>query len=478
MARPLLRSAALAIALSRLLPLGLGWISWAVLPAIAQPSPAADPAPEDAVFPEIPRSGPLPDRPATLRPISAPPSPVPPGPAPTGQPSTGQPSTAQPSTGQPSTGQPSIGPTAPPTLQPGQTPGQTPAPIVPGQPVPEWPASLTAPPPEWRIYRLSTYDTIAIQIQGFPELNTSTIINVQGQISVPLLGVINAEGLTTEELRNYLQQGYNRYLVNPIVSVGVLTPVNPDIVVTGEVLKPGFYRATPFDTVVSALRSAGGVTDWADLRAITIRRQLPDGSTLEKNVNLLSLLVEGAPEPRIYLQDGDSIVVPRRESGIDPGYDTDLMARSNVARATIRIRMVNYAGRGGLMTINLPNGSTFIDALNGVSLDTARLRKIALIRFDPEQGKPVTQILDGKSAFMGDPASNPPLRDNDVVVVNRNLIARISYALNTATQPFRDVLGFLLFFQQLDQAATSLFGPGGTFGGPAESESSEDSSGN
>ncbi|HEY9689382.1 MAG TPA: polysaccharide biosynthesis/export family protein, partial [Coleofasciculaceae cyanobacterium] len=288
MARPLLRSTALAIALGRLLPLGFGWTTWATFPAIAQTPPAAETPDVDGVFPEIPRSGPLPDRPATLRPISTPPSP-----SPTGQPATRQPATGQPSVGQPATGQPQppIGPTAPPFLQPGQTAipnaGPNPSPIAPGQPVPEWPESLTAPPPEWRIYRLSAYDTIAIQIQGFPELNTSTIVNVQGQISVPLLGVINAEGLTTEELRNYLQQGYNRYLVNPIVSVGVLTPVNPDIVVTGEVLKPGFYRATPFDTVVSALRSAGGVTDWADLRAITIRRRLPDGSTLEKNVNLL-----------------------------------------------------------------------------------------------------------------------------------------------------------------------------------------------
>jgi polysaccharide export outer membrane protein len=423
-------------------------------PLDRNPDPSAAESTAEVVFPDIPRSGP--DRPQ-IRSIQA-------APQPNRSPAT--PTTpAQPAPG-PALAQPSD-PNAAPV-----------PPLQPGQPIPDWPESLTAPPPEWRVYRLSSYDTIAVQVQGFPELNTSTIVNVQGQISVPLLGIVNAEGLTTAELQKFLQQGYERYLVNPIVTVGVLTPVNPDIVVTGEVVKPGFYRVSPFDTVVTALVASGGATDWADLRAIKVRRQLPDGSTIEKNVNLLSLLVEGAPEPRIYLQDGDAIVVPRRESGIDPGYDADLMARSNVARAAIRIRMVNYAGRGGLVTLTLPNGSTFIDALNGVSLDTARLRRIALIRFDPEQGKPVTRILDGKAAFMGDPANNPPLRDNDVVVVNRNLIARVTYALNTVTQPFRDVLGFLLFFQQLDEAATSLFGPGGTFGGTAETEEEGSSSNN
>ena len=463
---------ALTLALSRCLPIVL--LSSQAIAVLAQtprqgangsdleqptnrPDFNPDPSAAEAVFPDIPRSGP--DRPQ-IRSIQA-------APQPNRSPAT--PTTpAQPAPG-PALAQPSDPNAAPvPPLQPGQ----------PGQPIPDWPESLTAPPPEWRVYRLSSYDTIAVQVQGFPELNTSTIVNVQGQISVPLLGIVNAEGLTTAELQKFLQQGYERYLVNPIVTVGVLTPVNPDIVVTGEVVKPGFYRVSPFDTVVTALVASGGATDWADLRAIKVRRQLPDGSTIEKNVNLLSLLVEGAPEPRIYLQDGDAIMVPRRESGIDPGYDADLMARSNVARAAIRIRMVNYAGRGGLVTLTLPNGSTFIDALNGVSLDTARLRRIALIRFDPEQGKPVTRILDGKAAFMGDPANNPPLRDNDVVVVNRNLIARVTYALNTVTQPFRDVLGFLLFFQQLDEAATSLFGPGGTFGGTAETEEEGSSSNN
>jgi polysaccharide biosynthesis/export protein len=46
-----------------------------------------------------------------------------------------------------------------------------------------------------------------------------------------------------------------------------------------------------------------------------------------------------------------------------------------------------------------------------------------------------------------------------VIVIGRNLVGKITYALNVFTQPFRDVLGFLLFFRQLSDSATDLFGP-------------------
>jgi polysaccharide biosynthesis/export protein len=93
-------------------------------------------------------------------------------------------------------------------------------------------------------------------------------------------------------------------------------------------------------------------------------------------------------------------------------------------------------------------------------LQNARLKKIALVRFDAEQGKAITKELNGKKALMGDVSQNVPLQDNDVLIVGRNLVARITYALNTFTQPFRDFLGFLLFFREISDSADQLFGPG------------------
>jgi polysaccharide export outer membrane protein len=102
-------------------------------------------------------------------------------------------------------------------------------------------------------------------------------------------------------------------------------------------------------------------------------------------------------------------------------------------------------------------------------LNLADLQDIAWIRYDPETGKPTKQLLNGKNVLAGDATDNVLLQDNDVIVVNRNLITRVSFVLNTFTQPFRDILGFLLFFQQLQSGVENLFSPSGSSSGSSNS---------
>ncbi|HIK26746.1 MAG: SLBB domain-containing protein [Oscillatoriaceae bacterium SKW80] len=231
------------------------------------------------------------------------------------------------------------------------------------------------------------------------------------------------------------------------------------VTITGEVTKPGFYSLPPAAKISDAILIAGGTTLRADLRAVRVRRALGDGRFSEEIIDLFTPLQNSQPIPDLRLATGDAVVVSTLPPGEDLAYDRQLVARSTLAKPTISVRILSYAG-GNSGTLELPNGSTFADALRGIPLDTANLRKIALIRFDPEQGKAVTLHLDGKQAIMGNPSQNPLLQDNDAIVIGRNLVARITYALNTFTQPFRDILGFLLFFQSLQNSARDLFGPG------------------
>jgi polysaccharide export outer membrane protein len=183
----------------------------------------------------------------------------------------------------------------------------------------------------------------------------------------------------------------------------------------------------------------------ADLRQVQVRRRLVDGSMVSQTLDLYAALQNGASPPNLRLQDGDAIILPRREAGTDDGYDRNLVARSTLAVAQIKIRVLNYAV-GGISNQTLPNGSTFVDALGGINLDTANLRDIALVRFDPERGQAVTQKLDAKRALGGDMSQNVALQDNDVIVVGRNLIGKLTNLLNTITQPFFNVNSFLNFF--------------------------------
>ncbi|BAZ00989.1 polysaccharide export protein [Tolypothrix tenuis PCC 7101] len=279
-----------------------------------------------------------------------------------------------------------------------------------------------------------------------PDLSFQAAINPEGYIVVPQVGTVSLQGLSVEEAQEKIRLSLSRVLVDPVVVVSLAAPRPVQVTISGEVFRPGIYSiSSTIPRVADALLTSGGTTMNADLRQVQVRRRLVDGSVISQNIDLYTALQNGSSLPNTRLQDGDAIIVPRREIGSDDGYDRNLIARSTLAVPQIRVRVLNYAA-GGIANQVLPNGSTFVDALGGINLDTANLRDIALVRFDPERGQAVTQRLDAKKALGGDGSQNVPLQDNDVIVVGRNLIGRITNALTTITQPFFNVQSFIRFF--------------------------------
>ncbi len=354
-------------------------------------------------------------------------------------------------------------------------------------------------------YRLGPGDGISVAVQRFPDLSFQSSINPEGNIIVPLLGTVSLQGLTLEEAQEKIRVSLDRFVIDPVIVLS-LTGLRPDssfqaqidqegnivvpqvgivsvqgltleeaqekirlslssilveptlvvslarprpvqVTISGEVFRPGIYPVnSPTARVGEALFIAGGSTTSADLRQVQVRRRLMDGSVISQTVDLYAVLQNDGSLPSLRLQDGDAIIVPRQEVGTDDGYDRNLVARSSLAVQQIRVRVLNYT-TSGMVTQALPNGSNFIDVLGGINLDRANLRDIALVRFDPEQGKAVTQKLDARKALAGDASQNVPLQDNDVIVVGRNLVGRLSNILTTITQPFFNIRSFLNFFE-------------------------------
>jgi polysaccharide export outer membrane protein len=325
--------------------------------------------------------------------------------------------------------------------------------------------SLSPPPDAFSGYQLGAGDTLYINVLRFPDLSFQGTIDLEGNLLVPLVGALSLRGLTPEQARSQIQIALDRYVVNPQVDVILIAQRSVQVTILGEVVKPGLYPLQAPQLSV-ALLSAGGTTRLADLRTVLIRRVLADGSIVERQVDLFTSLRDSQSIPDLRLDDGDTIVVPTLTATDSEGYDRNLVARSNLAQSQINIRVLNYtAGRGGSIgSLQLANGSSFVDALAAISpdLSSADIRHVGLVRFDVEQGKALTQKLDGKKAILGDLTQNPVLEQNDVIVIGRNFVARITHALNTFTQPFRDILGFLLFFDSLSNSAQNLFQPSGT----------------
>lgn len=338
-------------------------------------------------------------------------------------------------------------------------PGETPPPVPPLG-YPNQPPTDLNPADPFTVYRLGPGDSVVILVERFPDLSTQATVSLEGKISVPLIGTLTVTGLTLEEVQELVRTRLNRFVIDPQVRVSLGGLRASQVTLVGEVVRPGYYPVAPGSQLSAVLLAAGGTTAIADLRAVVVRRTLVDGSMIEQRVDLFTPLQNGQALPTLRLQDGDAVVIPRLEVGTEQTYDRTLVARSTLAQAQINIRVLSYPSNG-IGNITLPNGSTFVDALVAIAPnpDQARLSDVAVIRFDPEQGKAVTQNINARSALLGDVSQNIPLQNNDVIVVGRSLIARLTYALGTFTQPFRDVLGFLLFFDSLRNSASNLFGP-------------------
>ncbi|MBE9064876.1 polysaccharide biosynthesis/export family protein [cf. Phormidesmis sp. LEGE 11477] len=342
------------------------------------------------------------------------------------------------------------------------TPAET-IPTLPPASSPRYDRPLTLPSesnqdldwqPDFDAYRLGPGDSIFVSVQRYPDLSFQATLDLNGSVIVPIQGGVRFEGLTIAQAEEQLRILYNQYVEIEAardVAITLVARRSVQVTILGAVQRPGFYPlADP--SVASALLSAGGAKRTSDLRGIQIQRQFyHQGQMIERsqNVDLFTPLREGGSLPNVRLEDGDVLVIPELDPSRLDDYDSFLVARSTLAQPVINVRFLNYAGgRGGVGTLDLNNGSLFVEAISvlGVNPDNANLGEVALIRYDTESGRAVTVTLDAKSAIMGDITQNPPLQDGDVIVVGRNLVGRISYALGTVSRPFRDILSFSNFF--------------------------------
>ncbi|MBE9125876.1 MULTISPECIES: polysaccharide biosynthesis/export family protein [unclassified Coleofasciculus] len=315
-----------------------------------------------------------------------------------------------------------------------------------------------APDAQFKQYILGIGDAIAATVERYPDLNFTSQIDLQGNILVPLVGKLPVIGLTPEQVQDLLQRSFSEFVVDPKVTV-VLAGTRPaTITITGEVLRPGYYSLGPGSPLTAALQVAGGTTNEADLRTVIIRRRSPvNNSIIEQQIDLFTPLQNASALPDVQLRDGDAVVVLKLEAGTTTDYDLSLASRSTLAQPQIIVRVLSYPN-GRIGNLNLPNGSTFVDALTSLapSLTDANLRSIAVIRFDPEKGQAVTQRINGKRALLGDAAQNVPLQNEDVIVVGRSLVGKVENALRLVTRPFSDFLGFRNFFENIGD----VFGSG------------------
>ncbi len=118
-------------------------------------------------------------------------------------------------------------------------------------------------------YRLGAGDQLRITVFNEPELTGPYVVGSQGTIAYPLIGEVQASGLTVPELAESIRTALLEFIRQPSVSVEV-TNYRPFFIL-GEVQRPGTYPYSAGLTVPNAVATAGGFTYRANRNRVYIR---------------------------------------------------------------------------------------------------------------------------------------------------------------------------------------------------------------
>jgi polysaccharide export outer membrane protein len=158
-------------------------------------------------------------------------------------------------------------------------------------------------------YAIGIGDVVEISVSKSPELGVTVPVRPDGRISVPLLGDIQAAGMTPLALKGMLKDGFQEFVTAPEVSVVIKEINSRKVFVTGEVATPGAYDLQPRTKLMHVLALAGGLTPYSKKRAIILRDREGDDEQ-RYTIDLDGILSGKRPKDNIVLQPGDTIIFP------------------------------------------------------------------------------------------------------------------------------------------------------------------------
>jgi len=158
-------------------------------------------------------------------------------------------------------------------------------------------------------YVIGPQDVLDISVWKEPEVSRVVPVRPDGKISLPLLNDVQAAGLTPAALAALITESLKKYVTNPQVTVIITTINSQRVYLLGEVTRPGAFPMIPGMTVLQAVSSGGGFTQFARTKSIYVLRT-ENGKQVKYPFNYKEVISGKKPEQDIVLKAGDTIVVP------------------------------------------------------------------------------------------------------------------------------------------------------------------------
>lgn len=157
-------------------------------------------------------------------------------------------------------------------------------------------------------YTIQPGDVLEISVWKEKDLQKEVLVRADGNLTFPLVGDINAAGLSFGQFQKNLTAKLSRYVPRPVVTVSIKQPLGNKVFVIGKVNKPGeIINARSLD-VMQALSIAGGLNPFASERRIQILRR-ENGKLIAIPFNYNKVKKGKKLEQNIILRSGDVVVV-------------------------------------------------------------------------------------------------------------------------------------------------------------------------
>jgi polysaccharide biosynthesis/export protein len=172
-------------------------------------------------------------------------------------------------------------------------------------------ASAELPPPERsdvigenRPYLIGAFDKLTIDVFGIEELSKKEVqTDASGRISFPLAGIVEAAGRTPAELEQILRDRLrSNFVRNPQVTVNLKETVSQVITVDGEVKEPGLYPVVGRMTLMRAVATAKGTSEFAKLDNVVVFRTVK-GQNMAALYNLKAIRRGNYADPEVFAND-------------------------------------------------------------------------------------------------------------------------------------------------------------------------------
>jgi polysaccharide export outer membrane protein len=158
-------------------------------------------------------------------------------------------------------------------------------------------------------YAIASGDLLNIRVYSQDTISTRGRVSPDGTIAIPLVGQLEARGLSVVALSRLIEARLKAFVVAPSVTILVEEAQPVKVAVVGEVGRPAVLTVTPGTPILQVLALAGGLTEYADRDSIFLLRERPARAPLRIRFTYHDLTRGVGRAANFRVEAGDTVVV-------------------------------------------------------------------------------------------------------------------------------------------------------------------------